>query len=126
MGRVALNLLGSAGQGRRDRLGESILGLGKRTRSRGAKDRSEPDGQGKSGLKAPFRCGRPRRRPFGGEPHGGQRPRLEGLGGDIDAIEPIRKPRRGRLRKHPKKLHADKGYDFPRCREALRKRGITL
>ncbi len=37
---------------------------------------------------------------------------------------PIRKPR-GRPRKRPKKLHADKGYDFPRCREALRKRGIT-
>jgi IS5 family transposase len=43
----------------------------------------------------------------------------------VDAIEPIRKPRRGRARKRPKKLHADKGYDFPRCREALRKRGIT-
>jgi IS5 family transposase len=43
----------------------------------------------------------------------------------MDAIEPIRKPRSGRPRKRPKKLHADKGYDFPRCREALRKRGIT-
>jgi IS5 family transposase len=42
----------------------------------------------------------------------------------VDAISPIRKPR-GRARKRPKKLHADKGYDFPRCREALRKRGIT-
>jgi IS5 family transposase len=41
----------------------------------------------------------------------------------MDAIEPIRKPR-GRPRKRPKKLHADKGYDFPRCRQALRKRGI--
>ena len=43
----------------------------------------------------------------------------------VDAIEPIRKPSRGRPRKRPKKLHADKGYDSPRCREALRKRGIT-
>jgi IS5 family transposase len=42
----------------------------------------------------------------------------------VDAIEPIRKPR-GRPRKRPNKLHADKAYDFPRCREALRKRGIT-
>jgi IS5 family transposase len=43
----------------------------------------------------------------------------------VDAIEPIRKPR-GRPRKRPKKLHADKAYyDFPRCRQALRKRGIT-
>ena len=43
----------------------------------------------------------------------------------VDAIEPIRKPR-GRPRNRPKKLHAyTKAYDFPRCREALRKRGIT-
>jgi IS5 family transposase len=43
----------------------------------------------------------------------------------VDAISPIRKPRRGRPRKRLKKLYADKAYDFPRCREALRKRGIT-
>jgi IS5 family transposase len=43
----------------------------------------------------------------------------------VDAISPIRKPSRGRPRKRPKKLHADKAYDFPRCREALRKRAIT-
>ncbi len=42
----------------------------------------------------------------------------------MDAIEPIKRPGRGRPRKRPAKLHADKGYDFPRCREALRKRGI--
>ncbi len=43
----------------------------------------------------------------------------------VDAIEPIERPGRGRPRKRPKKLHADKGYDFfGRCREALRKRGI--
>ena len=41
----------------------------------------------------------------------------------VDAIRPIRRPR-GRPRKRPKKLHADKGYDFPRCCEALRGRGI--
>ncbi len=43
----------------------------------------------------------------------------------VDTVLPIRKPGRGRPRKCPKKLHADKGYDYPRCREALRKRGIT-
>jgi IS5 family transposase len=42
----------------------------------------------------------------------------------VDAVEPIERPR-GRPRKRPKKLHADKAYDFPRCRQALRKRGIT-
>ncbi len=44
----------------------------------------------------------------------------------VDAIRPIRgaRGRPGRPRKRPGKLHADKGYDFSRCREALRKRGI--
>ncbi|MDQ4062624.1 MAG: IS5 family transposase [Actinomycetota bacterium] len=44
----------------------------------------------------------------------------------VDAIEPIRRPagKPGRPRKRPDKLHADKGYDSPRCREALRRRAI--
>jgi IS5 family transposase len=33
--------------------------------------------------------------------------------------------RPGRPRKRPAKLHLDKGYDYPRCRRALRRRGIT-
>ena len=41
----------------------------------------------------------------------------------VDAVSPIRRPR-GRPRKRPEKLHADKGYDLPRCREALHERGI--
>jgi IS5 family transposase len=28
-------------------------------------------------------------------------------------------------RRRPAKLHCDKGYDYPRCRRALRHRGIT-
>ncbi|MDP9426254.1 MAG: IS5 family transposase [Actinomycetota bacterium] len=44
----------------------------------------------------------------------------------VDAIEPIRRPAgsSGRPRKRPEKLHADKAYDFPRCRKALRKRRV--
>jgi IS5 family transposase len=42
----------------------------------------------------------------------------------VDAI-PALQGRRGRPRKRPHKLHADKGYDYPRCRQALRKRGIV-
>jgi IS5 family transposase len=45
----------------------------------------------------------------------------------VDAVPPIKGPRRrpGRPRKRPVKLHGDKGYDYPRCRRALRRRGIT-
>ncbi len=43
----------------------------------------------------------------------------------VDAIPPIKRPR-GRPRKRPDKLHADKAYDIPRCRRALRRRGIRV
>lgn len=43
----------------------------------------------------------------------------------LDAVPPIRRPS-GRRRKRPGKLHADKGYDYPRCREALRRRHIRV
>ncbi len=42
----------------------------------------------------------------------------------MDALEPIKHPGRGRPRKRPDKLHADKAYDAEKCRKALRKRGI--
>lgn len=42
----------------------------------------------------------------------------------IAAIPPIKTVRGGR-RKRPEKLHADKGYDIPRCRRFLGRRGIT-
>jgi IS5 family transposase len=42
-------------------------------------------------------------------------------------VPAIRGPRNrpGRPRKRPVKLHLDKGYDYPRCRKALRQCGIT-
>lgn len=42
----------------------------------------------------------------------------------LDAIGPIRTGRRGRPRRRPGKVHADKGYDYARCRAACAKRGI--
>ncbi len=42
----------------------------------------------------------------------------------LDAVVPIRTGRRGRPRRRPAKLHADKGYDYRRCREACVRRGI--
>ena len=41
----------------------------------------------------------------------------------IDSIPPVR-GKVGRPRRRPEKLHADKGYDFRRARQALRRRGI--
>jgi hypothetical protein len=41
----------------------------------------------------------------------------------IDSIAPV-KGKRGRPRRRPDKLHADKGYDYARCLRFLRKRGI--
>ena len=42
----------------------------------------------------------------------------------LDAIPPVRRSW-GRPRRRPAKLHADKGYDFPRCRAYLRRYGIA-
>ena len=41
----------------------------------------------------------------------------------VDRVEPIKRPR-GRPRKRPDKLHADKAYDARRHRDALRRRHI--
>ncbi len=42
----------------------------------------------------------------------------------VDAIRPTKRPS-GQRRKRPAKLHADKGYDYKRCRDALRRRHIV-
>jgi transposase len=42
----------------------------------------------------------------------------------LDAVPPVRQCA-GRPRQRPGKLHADKGYDYSRCRRACRKRGIV-
>ena len=42
----------------------------------------------------------------------------------LDAIPPLKGPGPGRPRHRPDKAHADKGYDFRKCRAACRVRGI--
>lgn len=42
----------------------------------------------------------------------------------VDGVTAVRQPV-GRPRKRPGKLHGDKGYDYPVCRQALRRRAIT-
>lgn len=43
----------------------------------------------------------------------------------LDAVAPVAGPV-GRPRRRPHKLHADKGYAYPACRKALRRRGIVI
>jgi len=42
----------------------------------------------------------------------------------LDAVPPV-SGKRGRPRRKPGKLHADKAYDHRRCRDTCRRRGIT-
>jgi len=42
----------------------------------------------------------------------------------LDAVPSVRSGRRGRPRRRPDKLHADKGYDYQRCRQECHVRGI--
>lgn len=115
---VLLHELGS-----RDTIDWSLAALDYRPACRqkgGLGDRPESDGSRQTGLEAP--CGgRPARPPTGGTAVGRQRPDSQRLEAVVDAIEPIRRPR-GRPRNRPEKLHADKGYDCPRCRRALWRR----
>jgi transposase len=43
----------------------------------------------------------------------------------LDRLQPVKGVGRGRPRRRPVKLHADKGYDNNRVRRYLRRRGIT-
>jgi IS5 family transposase len=47
------------------------------------------------------------------------------LASTLDAVPGVRSGNRGRPRKRPAKLHADKAYDSRRCRGECRARGIT-
>lgn len=42
----------------------------------------------------------------------------------LDAVPPVRDGLPGRPRRRPETVHADKGYDYRWCREALYRRGI--
>src|SRR5919199_6211968 len=127
VGRAAPGALGSSGRGRPDRLGAGFFGFGERASEKGGqKTGPNPTDKGKPGSKRHVISDR-----------GGVRLAVVLSAANVhdskvmeevvDAIEPIKRPRgrSGRPRKRPKKLHADKGYDFPRCRKALRRRGIT-
>ncbi|MDO5066981.1 MAG: IS5 family transposase [Propionibacteriaceae bacterium] len=44
----------------------------------------------------------------------------------LETAPAIKTPGPGRPRRRPRKLHADKGYDNPRCRRYLHRRGIKV
>ena len=46
------------------------------------------------------------------------------LASTLDAVPGVRSGHRGRPRKRPEKLHADKAYDHRRCRRECRARSI--
>jgi transposase len=64
-----------------------------------------------------------RRRPLSVVLTAGDRPESTQLGAALDAIR-VPRPGRGRPRKRPDRLIADKGYSYPRCRQLLRRQGI--
>ena len=127
MGEVAPRAAGPPRGGRRDRLGEGFYGLGECAGQKGGqRTGANPTDKGKAGSKRHVVSDR------GGIPlavvlTAANVHDSTVLEEAVDGIEPIKRSRGrpGRPRKRPKKLHADKAYDFPRCRKALRKRGIT-
>jgi transposase len=87
----------------------------------GSRDGAEPHGSRKPGSKRYIVVGTPLGVLIGpANPHDSQM-----LAPTLDAIPPLRGGRRGRPRRRPDKLHADKGYDHRRCRPECRARGIT-
>ena len=112
---------------RQDRLIERLARLGERGGPRGREDGPQSHRSRQIWLEAP---------PFLLVDHGGVPLAVRHTAANVDdsrmlevmldAVSPIRRPhgRPGRPRKRTEKLHADKGYDFGRCREALRQRGI--
>ncbi len=109
-----------------DRLGAGVTGLSQRAGSRGGEQTGpNPTDRGKLGSKRHIvvdRNGIPLAVLL--SPANVHDSRM--VEAAVDAIPPLRLPgrKRGRPRQRPTKLHADKGYDYSRCRRALRERGI--
>jgi transposase len=117
------NAAGSPWESRPNRLVAGLARFGECTRPRGgAETGPNPTDRGKSGSKRHLVVDR-KGIPLAVTQSGANVHDSMLLEATVDAIAPIRRPR-GRPRKRPAKLDADKGYDFPRCRKALRARGI--
>ncbi len=116
-------LPGPARGGQRDRLGARLPGLGERAGQKGGQRTGpNPTDKGKPGSKRHVVSDR-EGVPLAVVLTAANVHDSKVLEESVDAIKPIKRPGRGRPRKRKKKLHADKGYDFGRCRKGLRKRG---
>lgn len=93
-------------------------------RKGGAATGPNPTDRGKPGTKRHLVVDR-RGTPLGVTLSGANRHHRAMLAATLDAILPVRSGRRGRPRRRPDKLDADKAYDHRRCRCECRQRGIT-
>ena len=89
---------------------------------KGGEDRSQPGRSRQTRLETPPARRRERHAARRGA-HRGQVHDSKIFEGLVDGVEPVKGPR-GRPRKRPEKLHADKGYDYQCCRRFLHRRGI--
>ena len=105
-----------------------LVAGGARQRQRGCKKGGaatgpNPTDRGKPGTKRHIVVDA-RGTPLGVTLSGANRHDSMALASTLDAIPPVRSGRRGRPRRRPDKLHADKAYDHRRCRQECRARGI--
>ena len=125
LGCPAPGFAGAASGGRADRLAEGVAGQhvcsGKKG---GAETGPNPTDRGKPGTKRHLVTDA-RGTPLGLTLSGANQHDSTALTATLDAIPPIRTGHRGRSRRRPGKLHADKAYDHRRCRRECRARGIT-
>jgi transposase len=125
LGPTPSRAVGSPGQGGPDRLG---AGLPRQCQHPGKKGGdatgADPTNRGKPGTKRHVVSDR-NGTPLAALVTGANRHDSIVFEDLIDAIPTIKRPR-GRPRKRPAKLHADKAYDIPRCRRFLHRRRITV
>jgi IS5 family transposase len=90
---------------------------------RGEPRRAEPRRQGQTGLEAALLV-EPQGIPLAVEVTAANLHDSRMLAPMLDAVPPIRTGPAGPPPPRPEKLHADKGYDYRRCRDACVRRGI--
>jgi transposase len=125
LGGAAPGAAGAAARGGPDRLAARRARQRQRAREKGgAAVGPNPTDRGKPGTKRHLVTDA-RGTPLGIALSGANRHDSRMLAPTLDAVPPVRSGRRGRPRRRPDKLHADKAHDHRRCRRECRERGIT-